>query len=316
MISTERVDVLSPSFMSSRVSGLWWPKLRAIIGVLLAALTLAGCGNLMRLSYGQGPHLAYWWADGYLDLDGEQALRLREALDDWFDWHRRTQLPDYAALLARAQSEVLQPATPQLACAWRDEVEQRLERAIEQAAPALSRLMLTLKPEQLQHMERKLDKNGEDLAADFAQPDREARAQAAFKRALERYESFYGRLDETQRARLAERLAASPFDAERWLAERKRRNADMMRTLADVRAGGDVGRAQAAVLVLFERALRSPRAEYRAYQQRLRQDSCALAAAMHNLMTPEQRQHARRKLRGWEEDARLLAAQAGAGAQR
>ena len=119
MISTERGVVLSLSSMSIRETGPWWPKLRTIISAALAALLLAGCGSFLRLGYGQGPHLAYWWADGYLDLDGEQSLRLREALDDWFDWHRRTQLPDYAALLARAQREVMQPSSPQAMCAWR-----------------------------------------------------------------------------------------------------------------------------------------------------------------------------------------------------
>jgi hypothetical protein len=303
MISTERVEVLSLSFMSFRETGPWWQKLRTIIGVALAALLLAGCGSFLRLGYGQGPHLAYWWADGYLDLDGEQSLRLREALEEWFDWHRRSQLPDYAALLARAQREVMQPSTPQAMCAWRDEAQRRLDTAIERAAPAVARLLVTLKPEQLQHMERRLAKNGDELRQDFAQPDREARAQASFKRTLERYEAFYGRLDDAQRTRLAQLLAASSFDADRWLAERERRNADMLRTLAAVR-------------VLVERALRSPRADYRAYQERLAQDNCTLAATMHNLATPEQRAHARGKLRGWDEDLRVLAAEANATVQR
>ncbi len=316
MISTERVVVLLLSFMSFRETGPWWPKLRTIIGAALAALLLAGCGSFLRLGYGQGPQLAYWWADGYLDLDGEQSLRLREALDDWFDWHRRSQLPDYAALLARAQRDVMQPSTPQAMCAWRDEAQRRIDTAIERAAPALARLTVTLKPEQLQYMERKLAKNSADLRTDFAQPDREARAQASFKRTLERYETFYGRLDETQRARLSQLLAASPFDADRWLAERAQRNADMMRTLATARASGDAAQVQAAVRVLAERALSSPRADYRAYQERLAQDNCALAATMHNLATTAQRQHARNKLKGWEDDLRILAAEANASAQR
>lgn len=294
--------------MSSRVTGRWAAKLRTIIGVALAALLLAGCGSLLRLSYGQGTHLAYWWLDGYADLDGEQSLRLREGLDHWFDWHRTTQLPDYAALLARAQREVMEPTTPQAICAWRDEVQRRIDVAVERAARPLARLIVTLSPEQLQHMERKLAKDTTELRSDFAQPDREERAQASFKRTLERYETFYGRLDEAQRSRLAQLLAASPFDADRWLAERERRNADMLRTLSEARASGDVGPAQAAVRVIAERALRSPRADYRAYQERLVQANCALAATMHNLATPAQRQHARGKLKGWEDDLRILAA--------
>jgi len=60
--------------------------------------------------------------------------------------------------------------------------------------------------------------------------------------------------------------------------------------------------------VLAERATRSPRADYRAYQQRVTQENCALAATMHNAMTPAQRQVARSKLKGWEDDLRVLAA--------
>ncbi len=37
------------------------------------------------------------------------------------------------------------------------------------------------------------------------------------------------------------------------------------------------------MFVIAEGALRSPRLEYRAYQERLVQENCALAAAMHNL---------------------------------
>jgi hypothetical protein len=62
------------------------------------------------------------------------------------------------------------------------------------------------------------------------------------------------------------------------------------------------------VRVLAERAIRSPRADYRAYQERLTRENCALAAEMHNQMTPAQRSHARNKLKGWEDDLRLLAA--------
>jgi hypothetical protein len=60
------------------------------------------------------------------------------------------------------------------------------------------------------------------------------------------------------------------------------------------------------VRVLAERALRSPRADYRAYQERLAQDNCTLASAMHNAATPAQRQYARDKLKAWEDDVRLI----------
>jgi len=280
---------------------------RAIIGAALAALLLlSGCASLLRVTYGQGATLAYWWIDGYVDLNGEQTPRLRDALDRWFDWHRRVELPQYAALLARAQREVTEPITTQGMCVWRAEAERRLDAAVEQALPAAAALIVSLAPEQLRHLQTKLAKDGAELKRDFAQADRAERQERSFKRALDRFENLYGRLDDAQRARLAKELATSPFDADRWLAERERRVADMLRMLGSANASGDTAQAQAAVRVLVERSLRSPRSDYREYQEKLAQDNCALAATMHNLTTPAQRQFARGKLKGWEDDLRAL----------
>ena len=287
-------------------------KFHWIIGGVLGALLLAGC-SMVRLGYSHAPNLAYWWIDGHADLTGEQTPRVREAIDQWFAWHRRTQLPDYATLLARAQSELLLPTTPQAVCGWRDLAQRRLDVAVEQATPALAALIVTLAPEQLRHIERKLAKDGDELRAGFAQADRAERAKAAFKRTLERYETLYGQLDEPQRARLAQWLAQSSFDADRWLAERERRIRDLMQTLQQVSTAARTlepaaatAQAQGAVRVLVERTLRSPRPDYRSHQERLALENCELAATLHNLTTPAQRQHARRKLKGWEEDLRLL----------
>jgi hypothetical protein len=295
-------------------------KLRWIIGLALVLL-LAGC-SVLRIGYSQAPNLAYWWIDGYVDLDDEQAPRVREAIDRWFEWHRRTEMPRYAELLARAQREVMQPTLgAEAMCAWRDEAQRRLDAALDEATPALAALTLTLTPVQIRHIERKLADKGEELKQDFAQTDRNERAKAAFKRTLERFENLYGQLDDVQRAKLAQLLAASPFDADRWLLERDRRNRDLLATLsaistaarpADGAASQD--RAQAAVRLLAERALRSPRPEYRAYQERLTRENCVLTAAMHNASTAVQRLHARDKLKSWETDVRLIASDAGDGA--
>jgi hypothetical protein len=291
-------------------------KLRRIIGLALVALALTGC-SVVRLAYDQAPTLAYWWIDSYVDLNAEQTPMVRDALERWLAWHRRSQLPEYAALLARAQRELAQPTTAAAMCALANEVERRLDIAVDAAAPALAELVLSLTPEQLRHLERQVTKKAAEVRADFAQPDPAERRAKSFKRTLERYENFYGTLDPAQRERLAALLAASPFDADRWQAERSLRNREMVQTLASTIAAGRgtdrdaaLALAQAAVRTIAERAVRSPRPDYRAYQQRLLQDNCALVATMHNHMKPEQRQHLRSKLKGWENDLRSLIASA------
>ena len=103
-------------------------KLRRIIGLALlalAGLVVSGC-SMVRLTYDQAPNLLYWWIDGYVDVGGEQTPKLREGIDLWFAWHRRTQLPEYAALLVRAQREVGEPTSASAVCAWQAEAERRL----------------------------------------------------------------------------------------------------------------------------------------------------------------------------------------------
>ena len=270
---------------------------------------------MVRLAYDQAPHLTYWWIDGYVDSQGDQTPRLREAIDRWFVWHARTQLPEYAALLARAQREVIAPITPAAMCAWAAEAERRIDLALEAAVPGAAELMLALTPAQLQHIERRMAKGNDEIRADFLQADAAERRAASLKRVVERFERIYGRLDATQRERLAALLATSSFEPERWLAERRLRQREILQTLAAVSvAGGSADRnaalqqAQAAARVLAERTTRSPRADYRAYQQRLVHDNCQLAATMHNAMTPSQRQAVRAKFKGWEEDLRALSA--------
>ena len=78
-------------------------------------MLLGGC-SAVRIGYNQAPTLAWWWLDGYLDIDAAEAPRAKDALQQWFAWHRRTQLPDYADWLAATQQQVMQPVTPQQVC--------------------------------------------------------------------------------------------------------------------------------------------------------------------------------------------------------
>jgi Family of unknown function (DUF6279) len=287
-------------------------KAAIIGGCLLAALLLGGC-SAVRIGYNQAPTLGWWWVDGYLDFDAEQAPHVKEALAQWFAWHRTTQLPDYANLLAVAQAQVLQPTTPAQICRWSDELRARLAGAVAHGVPLAADLLPGLKPEQLAHLERRLRKSNREFEEDHLQQDAEERMQASVKRTIDRAESLYGRLDERQRQLIASALTASPFDAGLWFTERKAAQADMLQTLARLTAGGpqraDRDSNLAALQAMAARVQRAPPGAYRNYQQRLTEYNCAFIAQLHNSTTPAQRQTARGKLKGWEDDLRALAVQ-------
>lgn len=275
-----------------------------------AALLAVGCSTL-RLSYGQAPRLSYWWADKYFDFDGEQAPQVRAALDQWFAWHRSSELPDYARQLARVQAELQQPFGAEQACRWYGQLQARADTAFAQALPAMARLSLELKPEQIGHMARRFDKLNAEYRDELLDEPPAAQREIVAKKLRERYESLYGTLERPQLAALDAAVAASPISAAKWDAERRLRQQDTLATLRQLVAEQPpVELAQARLQALYERARRSPRPAYLAAQQQAVQAQCALFAQVHALSPPSQRADLMAKLRGWQEDALSLAGDA------
>ena len=113
----------------------WKPR---IIGRLRGALLtvcvlgLTAC-SAVRLGYDQGPTLAWWWLDRQLDFSSAQKPRVQAALDDWFAWHRATQLPAYADELAQLQRLKTERLAPAQVCTLFAGWQQRLRTAATQA---------------------------------------------------------------------------------------------------------------------------------------------------------------------------------------
>ncbi len=290
-------------------------KVRIIVLSLACALLLTGC-SVVRVAYSQGPMLAGWWLDDYLEFSPEQQPRVKAALNEWFEWHRRTQLPDYAALLAAAQVQVMQPATPEQVCRWYDELRGRIGVALRHGVPLAVDVVSGLSAEQLRLLEQRYEKSNQKFQGEFMQARLDERAKASQRRTLERVEMLYGRIDERQRQMLVDALAASPFDPAQWYAERLALQRETLQTLRQLQARPQTPAERAAhearLAQLAQRLQNSTQPEYRAYQQRLTEFNCALVARFHNSTTQAQRQAARARFKGWEEDFRALSGPASA----
>jgi hypothetical protein len=273
-------------------------------------MLVSGCSAL-RIGYSQAPDLVYWWLDGYIDFNSAQTPRVRAALTQWFTWHRRTQLPDYAALLARTQVEVLADTSSARVCEWQVDLVKRANTAFDHAVPAAADILLTITPQQIAHLERRYAKNNEEFRDDYLQPDLRKRAELTLKRTVERAEMLYGRLDDAQRARMAQALTRSPFDPEAWFAERRQRQQEALQLLRAIVAGGATReQVQAGLRTYADHLQRSPQDAYRRYSERLMEFNCGFAATLHNGTSAAQRRAAAKTLAGWEGDLRALVAAA------
>lgn len=283
-----------------------WRIIRALLWPLLTAALLLGC-SAARLGYGQLPNLGYWWLDSYLDLNETQSVPLRTDLQALHSWHRSQELPQLARDLADVQAQAGSDTTPAQVCQMAERFKARLEVALAQAEPTLARLALSIQPEQLQHLERQMDKRATKWRDEWLLGGPAKLQQRRLERLMDRSEDFYGSLTETQIDLLRTRLQATPYDTALAEAEMLRRHQDLQQTLTNLAASTlTAAQAHEVIQALSERTLQSPNTVYRAQIAQLAQNNCDTFAQLHNSTTPQQRQKLLAKLKTYEDDARAL----------
>jgi hypothetical protein len=280
-----------------------------IIVLLSVAVALAGC-SAIKLGYNSLPQAGAWWLDGYVDFSDDQEQRMREDIARLHQWHRREELPKIGALLQQAERMVAGDMTGDEVCALVPPIRLRIAAIFERAEPAAVTLALGLQPAQLTHLQRKYEKNNREYRKDWVDLKTGDLRDKQFKQYVDRMETVYGRLEDSQRDIVRGQVERSLFSAKTSLRERQRRQQDILQTLGKL-AGQPVplSEALAAIHHLVERGLRSPDPKYRNYEASLIQQGCANLAAVHQSTTPQQRQSAVRRLRAYQRELEELAAE-------
>ena len=288
-----------------------WSRIIGLLPLILVLVLLQGC-SAIKLAYNNAPEFAYWWLDGYADLDDAQSLRVREELARLLLWHRGNELVKIADLLQKTRLLAPADTTPEQMCSLFAEMRKRIDAVIAQAETPGVEVMMGLSAAQLAHIEAKFAKNNKEWQNDWIAGGPAERQARRLKSSVERSEQFYGSLEERQSALLRASIQQSGFDPQLSYAERLRRQRDMLQTLRQSISvpGGPrptVAQATSAVRALLERSIDSPTQAYRAYADRALLDSCKSFAQLHNSTTAEQRERAVRRLAAYERDARELA---------
>lgn len=275
----------------------------------MAVLWLSAC-SAVKLSYNALPEVTYWWADAYADFNGEQSLRLKQDLADLQAWHRSRELPRYRELLQNLERLAgTEPDADQL-CSLLPPVRERLQALAEQSAPMIARQALSLSLPQLEHMAKKFAKNEAKLRSEWVDLSPGELLDKRVEQYTDRTEALYGRLTPPQRQSLREALQASPFDPRIRLAEQQRRHQDMLDTLRRLRgSGASLAQAEQAWLGWLARALNPPVPAHRLQQQHSIEEGCQIYAQLQRQATPEQRDKAAKRLRGWAGDVQALSQQ-------
>jgi len=282
-----------------------------LLCLIAIALTVAACSSV-RFAYNQGDTLLYWWLNAYIDLDSEQSGPVKEDIDQLLNWHRKTQLRDYTQLLGNAQRKLAGNVTQADLKANFHEIKARAELLGFKALPELADLVLSVKPEQIANIEEKFEKNNETYRKKFVRIDKDKQQKQRYRKSMEQFELWFGNFNREQEAILRKASDARPLNNEIWLEERIIRQKKILSVLREVH---EKKLGKEATMALLHDLLKDIFNRFDAPERKPFFDSYIdgttnMILTAIKIATPIQKAHAQKRMQGWIDDFKGLAADA------
>lgn len=297
-----RMDSMSAAFESIALSA------RASRWLGLVLVLLLGACSAIRIGYNNADSLIVYSLDDYLDLSSEQSSLARQRVSALMAWHRSTQLRDYALTIDAARAKLAGPVTASEVLAFNEAINSKLAALGDRAAPELAQLALTLTTAQLDRLGRKLTTDTSKARRELVRFAGKESLDDRVKKSAERVDDWFGSITPAQREMLRVALAEQPAAGEWWIAERERRQRELLAVLRRIQTEQPSVAVAATWLRDYFTELRSsPDPQRRAKTAEFRRSNAELIANLINSATPEQRAHMSAKLASYAEDFSALA---------
>jgi hypothetical protein len=271
---------------------------------LAAAWLLAGCSAL-RFAYESADSYLLYRAKGYLDLDEKASDELEARIDEFFAWHRRNALPQYARNSEDAAKRVTKGLSREDLVWGYDSLVANARQSLRVAAERIAPLLDRLTPQQLAHMEKRFAEDNRKFAREYLRGAEADRRKRRAKRVEERLEDWVGNLSSVQLERVRQFSERTPLYDELRARDRERMQAEF---LAMIRKR-EAQKRLPDWIANWERG-RDP--AHFAASERFRQDYFTLVLEIDKTLTPQQRNRAAANFRRYAEDFTVLARRAGA----
>ena len=281
-----------------------------LVFLAAAAVVLAACNatgllySNIAFAYSNAAPMLTWAVDDYVDLSDGQKDWVRERWTRLLAWHRTRELPEYRRMLAAFESSLDGGLTVDEVRGVHRELRAHYNRVLDQVLPHMADLLLQLDAEQVEGLERKFAEDNLKVAKE-AGTDADKRRDRGIRRTMDHLEAWSGSLEASQRELVAARLRALPdVGAERMADRRYRRS----QTLALIRAKPDREAMIAGLkrLLVDTQTWRSPDYVRRLQERDTR--NFEMLSELSMTLTPEQRAHLHRRVRGYIADINTLVA--------
>lgn len=277
--------------------------------VLSIVLGLGAC-SILQFVYHQAPKYFQWRANIAFHLNDSQYSMVNTSMRQWFTWQRKEQLPLMSAFLTRGQRDVMGDISPALACQRRDEMDEWVRAGMRQAAPHVAKLVLTLKPSQIERLQDFFEEQNEDFVDDFLPEGRDAQLDEAADFITKWTGLVYGSFTHQQKQQLVADLSNMPFDAHDILGQFKRFQSHFLALIQKAHAEKwTQAHTEMRVRALLIDMVEPEDPALNATIKRWIAAGCQTASAFHGRTTVKQRQAAAEQAGIWAKDFAVLAAE-------
>lgn len=271
----------------------------------VGALLLVAACSMAGMAYNNAVPLASWYIDDYVDLDEAQTARFREGMERLQTWHRKSELPEYSRVLEEAARKVDGPVSAGDVRALYDDGRRLANRVGERALGEMADILLTLSPQQIASIEARLKRDNDKIDAERIRAPAGKREKDRAERYVRNLESWLGPLTAEQKARVQTQIAKVPAGDAMRLADRRRLQGEFLTLVRNPPPKPKFVEELRRILTRPEEG-RDP--AYIAATREWREQTAALFADTLAAATLAQREHLKRKLRGYANDVTALVA--------
>lgn len=274
--------------------------------LLLLCVLCAGCGNFVRTGYNNADTALRFIADDYFDIDAAQKELLNGSLQRFHVWHRREELPRYAAFFEEAAQRVGHGM-------HRDDVLWAVEtirgryrilvlRGVDEAMPVL----ITVNGENIDALQKKFNEKNEEYRREFLRGSVADREDAQLEAYKKRLADWIGDLSPEQEKITLDFIRAHAGAAEQKLQARKRRQAEFLTLM---RNKSDAAHLRVQLREYLSDPDRNRSREELQFAHRMESDFADYMIALDRTLSSAQREKAKQRLLRYAQDARTLSAQ-------
>jgi hypothetical protein len=277
-----------------------------ITAICCLVLLITACSTV-RFAYNQGDTLIRWWIDDHIGLTAEQEVLTRELLEQQFWWHRTEQLAEVSKTLEQLRRQLNRPLSTQEVSQFSDDLKKFIYAIAKKSIPDAARIFVTLQNNQIEKMQKRMQKGNEKFAKEWLPPSAEKQNKVRADKVIDRVEWLFGTINKEQEEKIRQHIKNNPLDMNMVYQERLRRQNDLIKVVRTIHQNKlNQQQAEELLTVYMKNFEYGTTKEQQDFGKKRAAIGVQLSSFITHTMNDEQRKYASGRVETWALDVQEL----------